>query len=263
MTELMKAMVACDRKYNHGDPMAEVFGFDRRKHYDLLVVAPGWKPTKLLPPEFGTVTVTAVHSYMSGYEVEFGTRRMAWMQTSSSGSSLIDTVSLCAELDFDKLVFVGAVGGLKPGFQVGDVCTPTHCVEGTMAPAYLMEDPRSFRPFGTVVPADQGFIDGVLALAEVPVRRASVFCTDSIFGEYYHLDFIKSFGTDLIEMETSTFYRMAAMLEKPAIALLVVSDNSANGEPLLGRSEDQSRRYNAGRNVQIPKLLKQICEMVL
>lgn len=261
MNELMKAMVAKDRQYNQGDVAAEVFGFDRRKHYDLLVAAPGWKPTKLLPPEFGTVTVTAVHSYMSGYEVEYGEKRIAWMQTSSSGSSLIDALSLCAELDFDKLVFVGAVGGLKPGFQVGDVCTPTYCVEGTMAPAYLQEDPRSFRPFGRVEPADQGFIDAVLEQTEVPVRRASVFCTDSIFGEYYHLDFIKSFGTDLIEMETSTFYRLAAMLEKPAIALLVVSDNSANGEPLLGRSEDQSRRYNAGRNVEIPKLLKMIAQM--
>lgn len=261
MTELMKAMLEKDKQYNQGDPAAEVFGFDRSKHYDVLVAAPGWKPTKLWPPEFGTVTVTAVHSYMSGYEVEFGEKRIAWMQTSSGASSIIDTISLCAELDFDKLVFVGAVGGLKPGFQLGEVCTPTRCVEGTMAPAYLQEDPRSFRPFSTVTPADPDFIDAVLSRADVPIRRASVFCTDSIFGEYYHLDFIKSFDMDLIEMETSTFYRMAAMLEKPAIALLVVSDNSANGEPLLGRSEDQQQRYNEGRNVHIPKLLKQICEM--
>ena len=262
MNELMNAMVAKDRQYNQGDTAAEVFGLDRNKHYDLLVVAPGWKPTKLLPREFGTVTVTAVHSYNSGYEVEWAGKRIAWIQTSSSASSLIDNLSICAELDYDSLVFVGAVGGLKPGFEVGDVCTPTECVEGTMAPAYLLEDPRSFRPFGKVIPANRAFIDAVVSRADIPVKRASVFCTDSIFGEYYHMDFIKSFGTDLIEMETSAFYRLAAMLEKPAIALLVVSDNSANGEPLLGKSLEQELRYNMGRKEHIPRLLKLICEIL-
>ena len=52
--------------------------------------------------------------------------------------------------------------------------------------------------------------------------------------EYTHLEEIKSFDTDLIEMETSTFYEIAKLMEVPAIALLVVSDNSAAGVPLVG-----------------------------
>ena len=91
--------------------------------------------------------------------------------------------------------------------------------------------------------------------------QAPVFCTDSIFCEYSHLDFIKSFGAKLIEMETSSFYLMADLMEKPAIALMAVSDNSANGDPLVGRTEEQKRLYNITRKQVIPKMIMDIARM--
>ena len=266
MTPQLQAILSKDREYNAGDMVAEIFGFSKETHYDLLVVAPGWKPTKILNQTDAEVTITAKHSYVSGYEVTFGDKRIAWAQTGSGACNLIDHLTLCVDMDFDKLVFVGAVGGLRSDYEVGDLCTPIQCVEGTMAPAYLMEDPREFRPFTRVVPDNDAFRKQVLAMAAqmaIPLREASVFCTDSISCEYYHLDFIQSFDTDLIEMETSAFYRLATMMEKPAIALLVVSDNSANGEPLIGKSEQQEDAYNRGRKVLIPRLLEGIAHIVL
>lgn len=62
-------------------------------------------------------------------------------------------------------------------------------------------------------------------------------CTPSIATEYYHLDEIKEFDTDLIEMETASLYLMADLLEIPTVALLVVSGNSATGAALVGRTE--------------------------
>ena len=76
--------------------------------------------------------------------------------------------------------------------------------------------------------------------------------------EYTHLDEIRSFGTDLIEMETSTFYAIGKLMDVPAIALLVVSDNSATGVPLVGRSEEQQKRYNDSRCVVLPELICKI-----
>lgn len=261
MKEQLKRIIAKDKAFNAGDMATEVFGFRRDVHYDLLVVAPGWKPTKILNETDFQVTITAEHSYTSGYEVRIGDRLIAWAQTGSGGCNLIDHLILCAELDFDKLVFVGAVGGLKKGFDVGDVCTPTLCIPGTMANAYLQEDIEIWKPFQPVFPSDADFVEKVIALADFPVKKASVYCTDSISCEYYHLDFIKGFGTDLIEMETSSFYLLADLIEKPAVALLVVSDNSANGEPLLGMDDSQHARYNAGRKVLVPRLLKKIAKI--
>ena len=73
--------------------------------------------------------------------------------------------------------------------------------------------------------------------------------------EYTHLEEIKAFGTDLIEMETSTFYAIAKIMEVPAIALLVVSDNSASGVPLVGRSEEVQKVYDHARKVVLMELI--------
>ncbi|MBQ1850197.1 MAG: hypothetical protein II139_07495 [Lachnospiraceae bacterium] len=87
------------------------------------------------------------------------------------------------------------------------------------------------------------------------IRKASVFCTPSIVMEYMHLDEIRAFDTDLIEMETSSFYLMTELFEIPGIALLVVSDNSASGKPLVGRSEEEQEKYNHGREVVLPDMI--------
>ena len=79
--------------------------------------------------------------------------------------------------------------------------------------------------------------------------------------EYTHLEEIKSFGTDLIEMETSTFYAIAKIMELPAIALLVVSDNSASGVPLVGRSEEVQKVYDHARKVVLMELIHGIANL--
>ncbi len=75
---------------------------------------------------------------------------LGWIQISSGASSLIDTVSLCAVLDFDKIVFVGAVGFLVAEIPVGALCTPSWCVSGNLANGYLLEDIKMYKPFGRV-----------------------------------------------------------------------------------------------------------------
>ena len=92
------------------------------------------------------------------------------------------------------------------------------------------------------------------------ISSEPVFCTDTVLCEYAHMDFIKSFGVRLIEMETSSFYLMADLLEKPAIALLVVSDNSATGESLVTRTKEQVEIYNASRFKVIPEILIKIAK---
>ncbi len=254
----LKEILKKEAQYNAGDMVQELFGLSQDVHYAALVVAPGWKPTKILNLTNYEVQVTAEHSYFSGYEVTMGDKRIAWIQCASGACNLIDHLSLCACLDFTHLIFAGACGGLKADFPVGTVCTPSVCISGSMAEAYLLEDMRSWTPFQEVKPGDMTYVDEICELADFPVKKARVFCTDSIVCEYDHLDFIRSFDADLIEMETSAFYTLADLMDKPAIALLVVSDNSASGEPFLGRGEEQKAAYNYGRKVLIPRFLEKI-----
>jgi purine-nucleoside phosphorylase len=166
-------------------------------------------------------------------------------------------LALCAELTFKKLIFLGATGALTTEYGIGDICTPSYCISGGYANTYLKESIKDFVLFEKVTP-EEGYITKVIASAKengCTINKASVFCTDSIALEYLHLDEIKEFRTDLIEMETSSFYLMADLLEVPAVALLVVSDNSATGIPLVGRDEAVQAKYYAARKVVLPKLV--------
>lgn len=265
MKERLVQLLSADQSMTETAEMAMYeFGLSRDKHYDVLVVAPGWKPDKIMKDYDVEITCTKVHSYLSGYEIKGDGFLIAWIQCSSGASSLIDELTTCAYLNFDKLVFVGAVGSLVPEIGLGTLCTPQWSISGNLANGYLLENIRDYVPFGKVFPSHAGFVDDVIAhLASqgIEMKKAPVFCTDSIFCEYAHLDFIKSFGVQLIEMETSSFYLMADLMEKPAIALLAVSDNSATGDPLLARTEEQKRLYNMTRKQTIPKIIMDIAKM--
>ena len=54
---------------------------------------------------------------------------------------------------------------------------------------------------------------------------------------------------------------MADLMEKHAIALMAVSDNSANGDSLVGRTEKQKRLYNITRKQVIPRIIMDIARM--
>lgn len=122
---------------------------------------------------------------------------------------------------------------------------------------------RDYVPFEKVYP-DKDYVEQIVELAgknHYSVKKASVFCTDSVVMEYTHLDEIRSFDTDLIEMETSVFYAVGKLMNVPAIALLVVSDNSSTGVPLVGRSEEMQKVYEYSRCVILPDLICKIAKM--
>lgn len=264
MNDRLKTMLEASRRHNPNFGPESDFGLSRKKHYDVLVAAPGWKPTKIIKDASFTVRTTASHSYISGYEVEKEGFSAAWIQTASGAGNILDRMSVCLEMNVDKLVFIGAVGGLAEGIQIGELCTPACSIDGTMAGGYLQENLQNYRPFETVLPPDAAFLDRAIALAAekgMEIKKRKIFCTDSIFAEYAHLPFIRSTGAECIEMETAAFYRLAALWGKPAMALHVVSDNSAVGQPLIGMPKEQKARYHEARCTLIPRMIELIGTM--
>ncbi len=263
MTQRFKAILAAAHRYNAENLAREVFGLDPDTTYDALVVAPAFTPMKLIRDGSARITTLREASYTGGYLVEKDGLKLAWIKTASSASNCIDHLAICGELDFKKLIFTGAVGALTPNWGLGDIATPLYSISGGFALTYLKESIRDFVPFERVEP-DMAFVDRVVDLARgsgYDLRKAPVFCTDSIVTEYYHLEEIRSFGTELIEMETAAFYRVAALMEVPAVALLVVSDNSAAGIPLLGRDDEGTQRYHRAREKAFPDLIFKIAAL--
>lgn len=260
MKEKMKRICDAFHKYNSENMAELVFGLSKDECYDALVVAPAYTPYKLKMDQYCKVTTLKEGAYIGGYLVEKGNHKIAWIKTASSASNLIDHLCVCAELSFKKMIFVGAVGALVPEFKLGDICTPRYSISGVLANTYLKDSIYDYVPFERIEP-DTNYIDKVIEkLSEdmFTLKKASVYCTDSVALEYYHLDEIKSFGTELIEMETSSFYLMADLLEIPSIALLVVSDNSATGVALVGRNEEEKIAYDEGRKKILPEMLLKV-----
>ncbi len=250
------------KKYNSGNMFQECFGFEEDVEYDALVVAPGWKPVKIIRDPAYTVTDLSQHSYFSGYLVEKDGLKIAWAQTASGACNVLDHMIVCADMKIRNLVFAGAVGGLTDRFEIGDLCTPEVCISGVYSDHYLDEKLTEFKPFKKIYP-DKEYMEKIIDLAGrsgYELKKAHVFNTDSISMEYSHLDEIKSTGAELIEMETGIFYTLARLFEIPAIALLAVSDNSATGIPLLGRGEDLAQRYIHARSVVIPDMICRIAK---
>lgn len=257
MKEKMKKIMDKFHSYNSEDMAFQAFGLRKETEYDALVVAPSFTPYKLKVDQYCSVTTLKEGAYIAGYLVEKDGMKIAWIKIGSSDANCIDHIALCAELNFKRMFFIGAVGALNDRFDLGDICTPEYSISGGYANTYLKESIKDYVPFEKVTP-DMEYVDHVISLGKkngCVVKKASVFCTASIALEYYHLDEIKEFHTDLIEMETSSFYLMADLLEIPSIALLVVSDNSATGASLVGRTEEQQRKYDEGRNNILPHLI--------
>ena len=251
------------KKYNTGIMFQECFGFEPEEEYDALVIAPGWKPARIIQDPAYQVTELSQHAYFSGSLVEKDGRKIAWAQTASGACNVLDHALICADMKFKKCIFVGAVGGLTEAFEIGDLCTPEVCISGVYTNHYLDDSLSEFHPFEKIYP-NKNYIKEIVGLAErsgYVLKTAKIFCTDSISMEYSHLDEIKATGAELIEMETGTFYTLAELFDVPSIALLAVSDNSATGIPLLGRGEGLAQKYRHTRGVVIPDLIFRIAAM--
>jgi purine-nucleoside phosphorylase len=263
MTNKLKQILDNIHKFNVGNLANVNFGLEENVVYDALVVAPSYSPYKILKDKSFKITELASQSYCTGFLVEKDNLKIAWIKTAAGGCNMLDYLLICGELQFNKLIFIGAVGALKKEFNIGDICTPTYSIAGTLANTYLKESIKDYVPFEKIYP-DKAYVAQIIELAknnDYSIKEASVFCTDSIVMEYTHLDEIKSFDTDLIEMETSTFYAIGKLMELPTIALLVVSDNSSTGVPLVGRSEEIQKVYEYSRGVVLPDLIYKIATL--
>lgn len=263
MTDRLKQILDNLHKYNPVSLARVNFGLDETVFYDALVVAPSYNPNKILKDGSFRVTELGSQSYCTGFLVERDNLKIAWIKTAAGGCNMLDYLLICGELRFKRLIFIGAAGALKQEFNIGDICTPVYSIAGTLANTYLKESLRDYVPFEKVYP-DKAYTEQIIRLAEssgYSVREASVFCTDSIAMEYTHLDEIKAFDTDLIEMETSAFYAIGKLMEVPSVALLIVSDNSATGVPLVGRSEEIQQVYEHSRSVILPDIIYKIARL--
>ena len=256
-------ILAAAKKFNRTDDfLMAAYGISSNEKFDAIVLAPSWRPEKVLAAYEADINIIADKAGYAGYIVDFAGLHLAWIQCGISSSNVIDAALSCAEADAERLIFVGAVGALKEDIGIGDLCTPSESYAYDGASLFL-KDKLNAADFGrTVVPHCREYIDAVLEKAAergIRIDKRRTFCTDSIICEYVHLDEIRATGAELVEMETAAFYECLGMMGKKGIALMCVSDNSASGVPLVQRTPEQRRNYDVCRTRSVPEVIRIAC----
>jgi purine-nucleoside phosphorylase len=254
--------MAATKHNNTDDLLKQIYNIDSNEKLDLIVIAPSWLPEKIMKNYDVKISTLSRHSYFGSYLVEYKEKRIAWIQCASGANNIIDTILTLGKSITAKVIFIGAVGALKADIQLGELVTPNFSLafEGGSLYTYNQIDISNF---GNKVTPNKAFLNEVINLArekQIDLKVKSVYCTDSIICEYMHLDYIKSFNCDLIEMETAAFYRSLELIGKKGIALLVVSDNSTSGVSLIARTEEQNKTFHRARETYIPELILGLCD---
>ena len=165
MKDKMKQILENLHKHNMEHIANINFGLSEDVVYDALVVAPSYSPGKVITDNTFVVTEIGSQSYCTGYEVKKDNIRIAWIKTAAGGCNMLDYLLICGELQFKKLVFIGATGALKKEFNIGDICTPLYSVAGTLANTYLKDSIKDHIPFEKIYPEPE-YVDRVIRLAE-------------------------------------------------------------------------------------------------
>ena len=239
------------------DFLYNIYGLDENGDYEAIILAPSWKPEKIFKNFNTKIELIKIGPYYSSYSVQVGGKKYGYIQTGAGASNLVDCCLTLGNTKCNKIIFIGAVGALKDNMKLGDIITPSKSIAGDGASLYLYEN-ISTDKFQALVYPKVELKENLMNIANkigIEVKEKVVYCTDSIFCEYFHLNEILQFGSEAIEMETAAFYRCMEIMNKEGIAILCVSDNSATQNALIGRSEEDTEKFHKSREQLIPKLI--------
>jgi purine-nucleoside phosphorylase len=258
MSELYRKLKEKMRRYSGAsDLMQALYGLDESFEYDLVIVAPSWKPEKIFSQIDCIIEHVKEGPYYNGYMLTIKDKKIAYIQTAAGASNVLDCCLTLGHGTCKQVVFIGAVGALKEDITLGDLIIPICSIAGDGASLYL-DDQISTKNFLSYNYPDKALTHQIMQIGEakqIPIARKVVYSTDSIYCEYSHLEEILEKGAEAIEMETAVFFRAMNLMEFQGTALLCVSDNSAVNQHLVGRSVEDTIRFHASRGTMVAELI--------
>ena len=232
------------------DLLHEIYGISSAEHFDCVFIAPSWPIDKVF--DSATTDITEIYSdrFSKSHRIKHNGKSYLYIQLRVGAPNIVDFCLSCHSANCAKFVFVGAVGSLVPELEIGDVIIPTCSISGNGATLYLDDKLSPEKMFERTYssPELNSELLKVCASVALTTKNAMPISVDSVACEYAHLDKFRKMGATLIEMETATFFKAMQIIGKPASALLVVSDNSAVGQHLVGQVADLRAKYHAVRS---------------
>lgn len=277
--EILRIAMKCNQT---DDMLFNAYAISSDEMFDAVVIAPTWTPMRV--NGFSNAQITDCKALAAekakqnsqastrqplmkkkseSYIIEWENLRIAWLKTGTCAGNVMDSVLFLSNSKTDRVIFVGAAGGVIPDVALSEVLIPSVCYDYLGATRYLQER-LDGSDFGSEVhPGNPYFISRIFKIAQqqgIDLVSRPVFCTDTIMGEYIHIEEIRQTGASIVEMETAAFYRVATLMEKAAVAFLVVSDNSSTGGSLSAPKTEEHLHYNQTIADKIPTLIRIACQ---
>lgn len=269
-------------KYNYTEDMLfNAYNISSKEYFDAIIIAPTWTPYRIngfsndeimkcksstnLKKQFEGKNdrIPMMKRLSESYIVNWNGYRIAWVKTGTCAGNVIDSTLLFANNKTEKFIFLGAAGGLVSNVKLGEIITPSCCVDCVGATRYFSDRMKDDICDMTIKPNSTNYIERIVTTANqqgISLTSRKVFCTDTILGEYLHMNKILNLGAEVIEMETSAFYRAISLMEKTGIAFLVISDNYSIGGSLSAPDKMFFEHYNDVIKYNIPKLIDFACK---
>ena len=251
------------KKYsNSNDILKDIYGIDSQEKFDLCIIAPSWRIEKIVQDKVKFELIYQDQFSVSN-RMYINDKKILYVNLQIGSSNIIDFCLCCNSLNCENFIFIGSAGALKQDYQLGDIVIPEYSISGDGASLYLHQTLNPLNLFKKAFPDEElsHKLYNVCEQFKLQPKIDSVFTIDTIMCEYYHLGQIKEMGAGLIEMETSAFFNALNYINKKACALLVISDNSANGNHFFGRTIEELNRYRMTRN-QIFDIIKLFVDLI-
>ena len=229
-----------------------------------VVIAPWWEPKSLellgeaeylSASQFSAIKVWNIHSKV---------RDITYIKTGIGAPVFMDALLALGVTPCKKVLFVGSVGSLDENIGIGDIVIPEYSICGDGASRYIATDTLTYVDvFGTKAEPDKKMFDIICKITEnvcdenkVKFHVGRAFSIDSVFAQYAHIDEIVNMGCNVIEMETASAFRAAAIAGLKLGAIFSVSDNTVTNKSLIsGRTEKDMAYRRFVRNNLFPEII--------
>lgn len=242
----MNKLIKCFEKNSfQTDILKDVYGISNKEHFDCIFVAPTWTPDKIFDKKIKTKQIFSGR-FANTFNIKHNKKNYLFITLQIGAPNIIDFCLPCYKTHCDNFVFIGSAGALVPEIKIGDIIVPEYAISGNGATLYLhdkLDSKNIFEKMYSTKKLNKQIVN-VCCNKNIKALSVPVISIDSIISEYQHLDKFSAMGAKAIEMETATFLGCMKTIKKKASAILVISDNSATGEHLIGRAEEDKKHYH-------------------
>jgi purine-nucleoside phosphorylase len=259
-------MAAIERYGSTPDGMCrQTLGVTREQIHERVIIAPWWEPSVFESLGSETRFLSASeNSAVKVWNIQVDNVEMTYIKTGIGAPVLTDAILALGVTACKKVLFIGSVGSLDVNIGIGDIVVPEYSMSGDGVSRYLKGGLlRSNDTFGDKSYPDEELfelllhnVQKVCGQTNVKYHVGKTFSIDTIFAQFAYIDEIIALGCNVIEMETASAFRAAALAGISLGALFSVSDNTVMKKSLYGgRTTEEIEYRKEVRRAIFPKII--------